>query len=143
MAKSKLTKEFFTGSEVLIVGYPLAADPSMKMILPAFLNNSIKVFALNPQAAGAADIKVYKSLSELPKVPKCAYMWADKGDITPWIGQLAAAGVKRILFHSKKDVDPAQLEECRKAGIETAVACPMMLLGRGLHRFHGKLAGVI
>lgn len=139
----KLSKEFFTGGEVLIVGYPLNADPSMRMILPAFLKNEIKVFALNSQAQGNADIKVYKSLSDLPKVPKCAYMYADQADIDPWIPLLAAAGVQRVLFHSKKDVSQGQLDECKKAGLETAVACPMMLLGRGFHRFHGKLAGVI
>jgi hypothetical protein len=139
---AKLSKEFFTGNEVLIVGYPLNADPSMRMILQAFLKNGIKVFALNSQAQGNAEIKVYKSLAELPKTPKCAYIYVDQADIDPWIGQLTAAGVNRVLFHSKKDVGQSQLDECKKAGLETAVACPMMLLGKGLHKFHALLAGV-
>jgi hypothetical protein len=138
----KLDKEFFAGGEVLIVGYPLKADPSIRIILQAFLNNGLKVFALNSQAQGNAGIKVYKNLAELPVVPKCAYVYLDKNDIGPWIGQLATAGVTRVLFHSKKDVDQSQLEECRKAGLETAVACPLMILGKGIHKFHGKLAGV-
>jgi hypothetical protein len=138
----KLSKEFFTGDEVLIVGYPLKADPSIRMILQAFLKNGLKVFALNSHAQSNADIKVYKSLAELPRVPKCAYIYLDKNDIRPWIGQLATAGVNRVLFHSKKDVDQSQLDECRKAGLETVVACPMMILGTGIHKFHGKLAGV-
>lgn len=139
---AKLTKEFFTGNEVLIVGYPLKADPSMQMILQAFLKNGVTVFALNSTDQGNADIKVYKSLSELPRVPKCAYIYCDKSDIGPWIPQLSAAGVSRVLFHSKKDVDKSQLEECAKAGLETAVACPMMILGTGFHKFHALLAGV-
>lgn len=139
---AKLTKEYFSGNEVLIVDYPLNDDPSMKMILPAFVNNGIRVLALNEKASGDREIKLYKSISELPNVPKCAYFYSEKADIDPWIQKLAAAGVARVLFHSKKDVDPAQIEACKKSGLETAIACPMMLLGGGLHKFHKFLAGV-
>jgi hypothetical protein len=137
---AKLSKEFFINNEVLIVGYKM--DPSMRMILQEFLKNGLKVYALNSEDQNSADIKVYKSLSELPKVPKSAYIYLDKGDIGPWIQPLASAGVSRVLFHSKKDVDPVQLDDCKKAQLETAIACPMMILGTGLHKFHGKLAGV-
>jgi predicted CoA-binding protein len=139
---AKLSKDYFTGNEVLIVGYPMNTDPSMKMILQAFLNHNIRVLAINGEAGGDADIKVYKSLAELPKVPACAYIYLDKNEITPWIERLAAAGVKRVLFHSRKDVDQSDIDACAKAGLETAVACPMMLLGKGLHRFHAFVAGV-
>jgi predicted CoA-binding protein len=139
---SKLTKDFFTDNEVLVVGYPVNVDPTMQYLMKAFMSNGLKVFALNSEAQGDADVKVYKSLTELPKVPKTAYMYADKKDIDPWIGQLKAAGVEKVLFHSKKDVDPGQLEECAKVGLNTAVACPMMILGKGIHKFHAMLAGV-
>ena len=142
---AKLSKDFFIGSEVLIMGYPLKADPSMPMILQAFRNNGVQVFAQNSEAksdADIADIKVYAGLDELPHIPKTAYIYLDKNDIDPWIDPLAAAGVNRILFHSKRDVDPGQLDACRKAGLETAVACPLMIFGKGIHWFHAKLAGV-
>jgi hypothetical protein len=139
---SKLNKEFFTNNEVLVVGYPLKTDPTMRYLMQAFLKNGLKVFALNNEARGDADIKVYKSLGELPKVPKTAYMYADKKDIDPWIGQLKAAGVEKVLFHSRKDVDESQLDECGKAGLKTTIACPMMILGTGIHKFHAMLAGV-
>ena len=138
----KLTKEFFNDNEVLILGYPLKDDPSMKMILPAFLKNNITVYAMNSNAAGDTDIKIYKSFSELPKVPKCAYIYLEKNEITPWIPMMKENGVQRVLFHSKKDVEIADVEACKKAGIETAIACPMMLLGSGIHKFHKLLAGV-
>lgn len=139
---AKLKKDFFANNEVLVVDYPLNADPSMKMILQAFMKNGMNVYAVNGKAQGDADIKVYKSLSELPKVPKTAYIYSEKKDIDPWIEPLKAAGVERVLFHSKKDVDPGQLEACAKAGLTTAVACPMMILGKGLHAFHALIAGV-
>lgn len=139
---AKLTKEYFADNEVLILGFPANDDLDMKMILPAFIRNNIKVYAMNANAAGDAEIKVYKSFSELPKVPKCAYIFLDKNEITPWISQMSAAGVKRVLFHSKKDVEQSDLDACKKAGLETAIACPMMLLGKGMHKFHKFLAGV-
>jgi hypothetical protein len=139
---AKLTKDYFSNNEVLILGYPLKDDPSMKMILPAFVRNNIKVYAMNSNATCDADIKVYKKFSELPKVPKCAYIYLEKNEITPWIKEMKASGVTRVLFHSKQDVEPADVEACKKAGLETAIACPMMLLGKGLHKFHKLLAGV-
>jgi hypothetical protein len=137
-----LGKDFFIGNEVLIVGYPLKPDPDMQMIMKAFLDNNIRVTAMNEDARDDAGIKLFRNFGELPGVPKTAYIYLDKKDIGPYIGQLADADVKRVLFHSKRDVDPDQLESCKKAGLEIGVACPMMLLGKGLHRFHAWLAGV-
>jgi hypothetical protein len=139
---ARLGNDFFLNNEVLIVGYPLAADPSMKMIMKAFLDNGIKVIAMNADATGDTDVKTYKSLAELPTVPKTAYIYLDRKDIGPYVKPLAASGIKRVLFHSKKDVDAEHLEACGKAGMETAVACPMMLLGKGYHKFHAFLAGI-
>ncbi|WP_019850323.1 hypothetical protein [Desulfitobacterium sp. PCE1] len=139
---AKLTKEFFSGNEVLILGYPLQKDPSMKMILSAFVKNNIRVYAMNADTTGDLDIKIYKSFDELPRVPKCAYIYLAKGKIAPWITVMKDNGVQRVLFHSKKDVEPADIETCRKAGLEPAVACPMMLLGNGIHKLHKFLAGV-
>ena len=139
---AKLTKDYFSDGEVLILGYPLKDDPSMKMILPAFIRNNIKVYAMNENAAGDLDIKLYKSFSELPKVPGCAYIYLEKNEITPYISKMKENGVQRVLFHSKSDVEPADVEACRQAGLETAIACPMMLLGKGIHKFHKLLAGV-
>lgn len=138
----KLTKGFFSDNEVLILGYPLKSDPSMKMILRAFQQNNITVYAMNANATGDLDIKIYKSFSELPKVPKCAYIYLAKDAIAPWITKMKENGVQRVLFHSKKDVEPSDVEVCRKAGLETAIACPMMLLGGGIHKLHKFLAGV-
>jgi hypothetical protein len=50
-------------------------------------------------------------------------------------------GIKRILFQSRKSVGPETLDECRRAGIETVVACPLMSLRSFRHRIHGFFAG--
>lgn len=66
MAK-KLSKDFFLNNEVLVLGYPLKDDPSMKMILKACIDNGIRVLAMNAQATGDTDVKLYKSFGELPR----------------------------------------------------------------------------
>jgi hypothetical protein len=45
-------------------------------------------------------------------------------------------------FFNEKEADQLLLDECAAAGIKTAVACPMMLFGSGIHRLHAYFAGV-
>lgn len=139
---AKLTKDYFMNDEVLILGYPLEPDKDMKMILSAFQRNNITVYAMNANATKDTDIKIYKSFSELPKIPKCVYIYLAKDDIAPWIEKIKVNGIQRVLFHAKRYVEAVDIDACTKAGLETAVACPMMLLGKGIHKFHKLVAGV-
>ncbi|MCX7709689.1 MAG: CoA-binding protein [Clostridia bacterium] len=138
----KLGKEFFINNEVLFVGYSSRDIRLSKEIFNAFTNKGIKVYPLNRKENVRFDIKVYKRPAELPKIPKCAYLLINADNAEAIIQQLAENGVRRILFHSSKTVHPSTLDQCRKMGIETAVACPMMTLGSGLHRIHGFFSGV-
>lgn len=138
----KLKKDFFTDNEVIFVGYSSRNHQYSNSIYQAFANNGIKVYALNNKESSQFGIKVFKKLSELPSSPKCAYVLLNRENTAKAVKQLVNNGVKKILFHSKKTVDQTTLEECNKRGIETAIACPMMILGSGIHRIHGFLAGV-
>ncbi len=138
----KLEKDFFTGNEVLFVGYSSRQKGFCNMVAKAFARNGIKVYPLNTKSKGPFPIKVYASLTEIPRLPETAYVLTNKENTRQAVQELKANGVKRILFQSKKCVDPQTLEECRSAGIETAVACPLMFLGSFLHKIHGFLAGV-
>lgn len=139
---AKLDKDFFTDNEVLFVGYSSRNNTFCKEIYRTFSNKGIKVYPLNNKPNGSYDIKVYNDVNELPKVPKCAYVLLNKDNTKNVIKQLADSGVKKILFHSKKTVTPDTLNQCKEAGVETAVACPMMILGSGIHRIHAFFAGV-
>jgi acyl-CoA synthetase (NDP forming) len=138
----KLTKDFFTGNEVLFVGYSSRQRGFCNMVAKAFARNGITVYPLNTKSKGPFPLKVYASLKEIPKLPTTAYILTNKENTKQAVQELKAKGIKRILFHSKKSVAPETLEECRSAGIETAVACPLMFLGSFLHRIHGFFAGV-
>lgn len=139
---AKMTKEFFTDNEVLLIGYSSKNGAFSKIIYQAFMKNGIKVYPLNSKEGGNYDIKVYRSISELPKVPACAYILLNSENTKKAVESLAGSGVRRILFQNKRTVTPETLKKCEEMGIEAAVACPMMILGSGLHRIHAFFAGV-
>lgn len=138
----KLNQDFFINKEVLFVGYSSRNNKYSKAIYEAFSNNGIKVYPFNSKDNTKSDVKVYNSLDNLPTIPKCAYVLMNKNNTNKIVKQLADNGIKKILFHSSRTVEPATLDECNKMGIETAVACPMMIFGSGIHKIHGIFAGV-
>lgn len=139
---SKLSKEFFQENEVLFLGYSSKNEGFSKMVYNAFLKNGIKVYPVNKKEGGSYEVKVYKSLEDLPKIPKTAYVLLNKENTRMVIKDLINKGITKILFQNKKSVDNSIIEECARVGIETAVACPMMKFGSGIHRIHGFFAGV-
>ena len=138
----KLTKAFFADKEVLLIGYSSNKQSLSNSIYKAFIDAGIKVFPVNNKQNATFDVKVYSDISELQKVPTTAYILLDHENAKKAVKQLKGSGVKRILFQPGKTADKEILDECAEAGIETAVGCPMMLFGSGLHRLHGFFAGV-
>lgn len=135
----KLGRDFFTDKEVLFVGYSSRNPAYSKNIYQAFINGGIKVYPINNKDNASYDIKVYKSPAEIQKVPRTAFVLLNKSKTPGIVRPLFESGVKRILFRS---VDPEALKLCDELGIEAATGCPLMLLGSGLHRFHGFISGV-
>jgi acyl-CoA synthetase (NDP forming) len=138
----KLNKDFFKDNDVLFVGYSSRNSGYSKIVYQAFTDNKIKVYPYNKKENATYDVKVYKNLSELPVMPKNAYILLNKDNTAKAVKELIGKGVKRILFYSQKTVEPSIAAECEKAGIETAYGCPMMVYGKGFHKFHALLAGV-
>jgi acyl-CoA synthetase (NDP forming) len=139
---TKLYKDFFKDKEVLFVGYSSRNSAYSQEIFKTLTNNQIKVYPFNTKENAKYDVKVYQKLSELPIMPKSVFILLNKENTSKAVKELIGKGVKRILFRSAKTVDPVTLEECEKAGIETAVGCPMMIFGTGLHKLHALFAGV-
>lgn len=138
----KLYKDFFKDKEVLFVGYSSRNSAYSKEIFKGFTNNQFKVYPYNTKENATYDIKVYKNLAELPKMPKSVFILLNKENTTKAVKELIGKGVKRILFQSARTVDPATIAECEKVGIETAIGCPLMIYGTGMHKFHAFFAGV-
>ena len=137
----KIPRSFFQAKEVLFIGYSKRQEAFCKTIREAFERSGATTYPVNPR--GSFDgLQVYKSLDEVPAKPAFAYVVTNKTTTAGLVEALAARGVDRVLFQSSMSVDKATLERCAKLGMETAVACPMMALGGGFHKFHGFLAGV-
>jgi acyl-CoA synthetase (NDP forming) len=141
----KFSKDFFTNGEVLFVGYASNTSKNKmfsREIYNALVKGGLKVMPYNNKENGSYDVKVYSRLSDLPKVPESAFVLLSRDKAKKAVKMLADSGVKRILFQSKRNVDQEMLDECGKMGIETAIACPMMIYGSGLHKLHAFFAGV-
>lgn len=138
----KINKAFFKGNEILFVGYSNKNKAFCSTIMNAFVKNGFKVYPMNTRTKDGFDVKVYQNFAELPKVPDTAFVLLKSDNARNIIKPLKENGIKRILFQNGKVADEAILEQCRQMGIETAVGCPMMLFGSGLHRIHGFFNGV-
>lgn len=138
----RLSKYFFTDQDLLFVGYSERNRRFSQEIYRGFTNRGIKVYPLNTKENGNYDIKVYQSFTELPSIPKTAYILLNKENTKKVIPKLSDQGVKRVLFHSKKTVDSTTFDQCKGLGMEAAMGCPLMVLGSGIHRIHGFFAGV-
>ncbi len=137
----KLSKSFFE-SEVLFVGFTEKYRRFCTQVYDTLTKKGIKVYALSAEPKEKFSVPVYADIAQLPKVPSCAYVINDRPETARVVETLHAKGVKKILFNSKNVADQAILDRCRALGIETAIACPLMLYGGGLHRLHGFFAGV-
>jgi hypothetical protein len=137
----KLNKDFFKSKEVLFIGdfdkYLMFSEMAVK----AFTESNIAVYPVH-KSENKYSFKVYKDFSELPKMPDSAYTILDTEDNKNILEQLQKKGIKKLLFHSKRIFDQEIENKCKELGIETAYSCPLMLYGKGLHRFHGFLSGI-
>jgi predicted CoA-binding protein len=139
---NKLSKGFFKDNEILFVGYSSRNKQYSNMVYQALTDNGFQVYPFNTKENASYDIKVYKKLEELPVMPKTAFILLSKDNTPKAVKMLAGKGIKRILFRNASFVDEETLKECEKQGIEMAAGCPMMVYGKGLHKFHALFAGV-
>jgi predicted CoA-binding protein len=137
----KIPRSFFEAEEVIFVGYSKKNEAFCSLIAEAFEKRGARVFPVNPDPAKFSRT-VYSGIQEVPGRPEFAYVLTGKRRNAEVVESLAARGVKRIAFQSRMSADPALLSRCAELGLETVLACPMMALGGGFHRFHGFLAGV-
>ena len=137
----KFNKNFFENNEILFFGATKKYKMFCNSAYKALSGRGIKIYPLCDEA-DIFSFKVYKDFNELPVIPKTAYTILDTDDNRKIINQLKERGIKRILFHSKRIIDQDILDRCAELGIETAIACPLMIYGSALHRVHGFFAGV-
>ncbi len=134
---------FFTDNEVLFMG--VSSDPKSfsRSVYRDFLQSNITVYPVNKKSFNINEQEVFKSISELSKMPSCAYILMNKENTRGAFNDIKDNGIKKILFHSRSHIDYITISECRERDIEIVIACPKMLIGKApIHKLHGILAGV-
>ncbi|MBU1078934.1 MAG: CoA-binding protein [Spirochaetes bacterium] len=138
---TRIPVSFFDAKEIAFVGYSNRHAAYCAEIRTAFESRGSRVYPVNP-GSGPYDVETHKSVSDIPGTPELAVVITNKTRNAELLERLAKKGVKRVIFGSKVSADAAVLERCAALGMEGVVACPLMALGSGFHRFHGWLAGV-
>ena len=137
----KLSRNYLE-KEALFYGCSLKDKRFCELAHKSLSENGIKLYPVGNSQDGSFSFKVYNNLDELPEIPSFAYIVSDKDETRKIVSRLHELGVKKILFNSKNCVDKDTLNECEKMGMQTIVACPMMVLRSGSCRIHAFFAGV-
>ena len=138
---NKIDKNFIIDNQILFLGVAKKYKMFCNTAYKAFVKNGIKVFPVKIDDA-AYDFDAFNSIDDIPVLPKTAYSILDTPDNKKIVKELKNKGVAKILFNSKNIIDEELISLCKNLGLEVAVSCPLMLYGRGFHRFHGFLSGV-
>ena len=138
---NKLSRDYLD-NEAIFYGCSIKEKRFCEQAYKAFAKNGIKLYPVGNLKDESFSFKVYKDLDELPKIPSFAHIVSGKDETRKIIKRLHELGIKKILFNSKNCVDEDTLKDCEKMGMQTLVACPMMILGSGPCRLHAFFAGV-
>ncbi len=135
-------RSFISNNEILFLGYSSKKDSFSRMLYKEFNKAGITVYPYNPSKSNSYDVKVFNDYSELDRIPETAYILMNQKNTINAFKSLKDTGVRKILFHNKKHLTEEIRKSCNEAGIEAAAACPMMLIGGGIHKFHRFLANL-
>ncbi len=137
----KITKAYL-GNEILICGVTRADNMYYRRLNKAFTKAGIKVYGLPTNPESKLDFETYPDLDALDHMPECAFVLCDKKDEPKLVKDLAAGGVRRLLFYSPSYVSDELQDYCGKKGIEVRAGCPLMLYNGGPCYLHAALGGV-
>ena len=116
MAK-KIQASFFEADRVLFVGYSRKHATFCTAVRKAFEARGTEVFPVNP-GSGSYDVAVYPGIAEVPASPDLAYVLTGKVITDGLLEQLAAKGVKRVLFNSSMSADKNTISRATALGME-------------------------
>ncbi len=135
-------KDFIEEKEIVFVGFSGNEKSFSRGVYNDFVKAGVTVYPVNVRSFTDNGVKVYGNVSEIPGMPKSAYVVVNAANAKKAVTDLAAAGINRIWFQGPETVNDEILSVCEKAGIGTFVGCAKMYLSDGfIHRLHGFFAG--
>ncbi|HOX47675.1 MAG TPA: CoA-binding protein [Spirochaetia bacterium] len=138
----KFSKDFFEPGPLAFLGYSSKSPAYSAEIKEALEGGGFAVHAVNKRPSAKLEAPVHSSLGELPPETRQAFVLLAGGRALEAVEELGKLGYKKVLFRSRGLAGQAALERAAALGMEVAAGCPLMAYGKGLHRFHGFLAGV-
>lgn len=139
---NKLNLSYFDNEEVVLVGLSSNKKSYSQMVYKSMIEQGVTVYPVNNRKDATFGINVFESIIEVPRTATIACVLTRKEHNEGMVEQIITMGIKKILIRSKSQLSEKDIEAINREKIEVTIGCPNMVLGKGLHRFHGYLAGV-
>lgn len=138
----KLNLRYFDSQEVMLIGLSSNEKSYSQRVYKAMTEQGIPVYPVNNRKDVTFGINVFKSTQEVPETTTIACVLTKKEHNEGLVEQIIKMGIKKILVRSESQLSEKDIDAINREKIELSIGCPFMVLGKGLHRFHGYLAGV-
>lgn len=129
------SKDIFTNNEVVIVGYSKTTSHFSNHVYNEFIKAGIQAYAFNPNI-NSYNIKVFNRYKDINNLPDTAVVLLNRESLKLGIDDILNAGFKTIIVNNKNSVTINIEDKCREKNVELHVVCPLMIFGKGIHKFH-------
>lgn len=141
---SSIFEQFWERQRYAVVGHS-ARSAFPKLTYGALKKRGSTVYAVDPEAKEVEGDPAWPDLASLPGPVEAVVIEVPKEETADWIDRAAAAGVKDVWIHMKRDT-PEALERAQKHGLTVRTGtCAVQYLDRsfphGVHRWFRRLAG--
>jgi len=141
---SSAFEQFWEHSRYAVVGHSAKA-PFPRLTYGALKKRGSTVYAVDPEAKEIEGDPAWPDLAALPGPVEAVVIEVPKEETADWIDKVAAAGVRDVWIHMKRET-PDALERAAKHGLAVRTGtCAVQYLARSfphnVHRFFRRLAG--
>lgn len=138
----KLNKNYFDNQEVILIGLSENEKTFSRMVYKILKENNVTSYPINIRENTNFPFKVYKSIVDVPNTASIACILTKIENNHGLVELIIETGVKKVLLRNMKQLNEKDINTLKEANIELTVGCPNMVLGKGLHKLHGLLAGI-
>jgi len=135
------SKSFFTPGPLAFVGWSSKKLAYCESIRSTLESQGFTLFSVNNSPTSGFGPEVSRDLASMPADLVQAFILPGGDPALEAVEDLARRGFRRVLIRSRK-LSESAVAKARELGLDAVTGCPLMVYGRGMHRFHGLLAGL-
>lgn len=141
---ASIFEQFWDNERYAVVGHS-ARSAFPKLTYGALKARGRTVYPVDPEAQEIEGDRAYPDLAALPGPVQAVVLEVPKDETADWIDRVAAAGVKDVWIHMKRDT-PEALQRAEKHGLTVRHGtCAVQYLDgsfpHNVHRFLRRLVG--